>query len=380
MRKFELTITPDYANDWTLIDGVRELFQNALDQQEMNPDCPMYVDYSPEEECLRIGNANSRLEIQSLLFGESTKRDNDRAIGQFGEGYKIATLVLLRSGKGIKFYNNAANEIWEPRFVNSRIYGKKILTFFINKGEKNNRTDLMAEITGITPKEYERIVDSNLHLQESEPDSVYENDFGYILRTRKNAGKIFVNGLFVCDYIQYQYGYDFKPAYLKLGRDRKLVSDWDLKWLSSKMWRAAPPLALPELKKLIESESPDVASYDSVINYTYASFGNEDQLAELVYEQFREDHGEFAVPVSSQAEMTKISERYKPVIVKDLYKKLIQKAKSYNLEEVYIPQESIVDKFNKLYSSLQEKLTLQECIQFENCISKLKELAVKLDD
>lgn len=380
MRKFELTITPDYANDWTLIDGVRELFQNALDQQEMNSDSPMYVDYSPDEECLRIGNENSKLEIQSLLFGESTKRGNDNAIGQFGEGYKIATLVLLRCGKGIRFYNNAMNEVWEPRFVNSRIYQKKILTFFIDKGAKTGRTDLMAEITGITPKEYERIVESNLHLQEPEPDSVYENDFGYILRNRRNAGKVFVNGLFVCDFLQYQYGYDFKPVHLKLGRDRKLVSDWDLKWLSSKMWRAAPPSALPELKKLIENESADVASYDSVISYTYVSTGNEDQLAELVYEQFKEDHGEFAVPVSSHSEMAKVSERYKPVVVKDLYKKLIQRAKSYTLEEVYIPQEGIVDKFTKLFNSIKDKLTMQEQIQFENCISKLKEVADKLDD
>lgn len=379
MRKFELTITPDYANDWTLIDGVRELFQNALDQQEMGEDSQMYVDYSPEEECLRIGNANSKLEIQSLLFGESTKRDNEKAIGQFGEGYKIATLVLLRCGKGIKFYNHAKDEVWEPRFVNSRVYQKKILTFFINKEAKSNRTDLMTVITGITPREYERIVESNLHLQDIE--SVYENDFGYILRDRKNAGKVYVNGLFVCDYTQYTYGYDFKPAHLKLGRDRKLVSDWDLQWLSSKMWRAAPIEALPELKNLIESEAADASKYDSIVQYSgYYGSGNEEALAEVVYEQFKEDHGEFAVPVSSHAEMAKVSERYKPIIVKDLYKTLIQKAKSYTLKEVYIPQESIVEKFDKLYMSLKDKLTSQERIQFENCISKLKELAAKLDD
>src|SRR5690606_16628625 len=90
------------------------------------------------------------------------------------------------------------------------------------------------EIEGITPEEYAKIVEGNLHLQDV--GDVIETPIGRILEDEKFKGKVFVNGLFVCMYEPYQYGYDFKPEYIKLDRDRKLVSDFDLQWLSSTMW------------------------------------------------------------------------------------------------------------------------------------------------
>lgn len=36
MKKLELTIASDYVPSWTIVDGIRELFQNALDQGDYN--------------------------------------------------------------------------------------------------------------------------------------------------------------------------------------------------------------------------------------------------------------------------------------------------------------------------------------------------------
>ena len=108
MSKIELTISPNYVPTWTYLDAVRELFQNALDQEEQNPENVMRWSYDEDALSLTISNAHSTLSIASLLLGQTSKADDKSTIGQFGEGYKIATLVLLREGKTITFYNYGA--------------------------------------------------------------------------------------------------------------------------------------------------------------------------------------------------------------------------------------------------------------------------------
>lgn len=38
MRRFELGMSLDYVSNWTLVDAVREIFQNSLDEEIQNPD------------------------------------------------------------------------------------------------------------------------------------------------------------------------------------------------------------------------------------------------------------------------------------------------------------------------------------------------------
>ena len=133
MSKIELTIAPNYVPNWTLVDAIRELFQNALDQQKQNNENEASWNYDDDTGVLTISNATSKLTAASLLLGQTTKADDKSTIGQFGEGYKIATLVLLREGQNVVFYNYGAREIWRPRFVKSRRFGTDILTFFIEK-------------------------------------------------------------------------------------------------------------------------------------------------------------------------------------------------------------------------------------------------------
>lgn len=45
MTKFELTISTNYVPDWTYVEALRELFQNALDQQTENPANKMLFEY-----------------------------------------------------------------------------------------------------------------------------------------------------------------------------------------------------------------------------------------------------------------------------------------------------------------------------------------------
>lgn len=325
MQKIELTIAPNYVPSWGIVDAVRELFQNALDQQRQNPTNEMSWEYDPEAQRLRICNKYSVLTANSLLLGQTSKADDESTIGQFGEGYKIATLVLLRNGKKITFYNYGAREIWRPRFVNSRRFNAQVLTFFIDKKafwEAVPDNDLTIEIEGITEEEYmQDIAPSNLHIRQ-DYSIVDSTEYGDIVDI---PGKVFVNGLFVCDFEPYKYGYNFKPEYLKLDRDRKMVSDFDLRWIASRVWSKVSESKIPMVVELLKQGAADVEYIDSMSILG----GNTYKLRNICYDSFCEKYGINAIPVTGQDELEQIPEGYKGVIVPGIYNKIIRNSDKF---------------------------------------------------
>lgn len=361
MRKIELTIASDYVPDWTIVDAIRELFQNALDQEVQSP--ANKASWSYKDGTFKICNKSSQLSANTLLLGTSTKADDSRAIGQFGEGYKVATLVLLRNQKTVTIYNYSLREVWRPRFVKSRRFGVPILTFFIDKEypwTKVPDNDLTIEVTGLTEAEwFEQVVPSNLHLQAGY--SVEEsNEYGEALSDAKHAGLVFVNGLYVCKYEPYKFGYNFKPGNLKLDRDRKLASDFDLKWLASKFWMNSPRAI-----DFIEQGLADVY-YISDMSW----YGSSVKLTDEAFERFRLVHGPRAVPVTTQEEADKVPTGYKAVIVSSNYKNLITRSSAY--EE---PEDDSIDPLDKLqqwFESIEDILTDEQQEQFNEIMEELR--------
>lgn len=324
MRKYELSLSRDYVPSWTVVDAVRELFQNALDQQTTVKGNEMFFNYDEENQTLYIGNKSSVLNVETLLLGTSTKRNDPNTIGQFGEGYKIATLVLTRLGKKVVFYNYGNKEVWLPRFVKAKRYnGAEILTFFVDPKffwQKVPDNNLTITVDNITLDEYQDIVDSNLHCQDV--GKVTKSEFGRILHDEKYKGKVFVNGLFVYNYNKYDYGYDFKPQYIKIDRDRKLADSFELEWLSSKMWGGVDK---KETIELVKKGSADV-------NYlTTSYYGSTNSLSDKAFDEFKKDHGDRAIPVTSQQEFEKlnIGNDYTPVFVSETYSSLVKKSDKY---------------------------------------------------
>jgi len=305
MRKHELAISSDYVPNWTLVDAIRELFQNAIDTGDWF--------YEYEDGKLTIGNKNVSLSTQSLLLGSSSKRDDDDTIGKFGEGYKIATLVLLRLNKAVMFYNQAVGEIWYPRFVNSKRYGTKVLTFFI-ESDTVTGDDLLITIDGVSQREFEDIKESNLHLQDT--PKMIETDLGNIL-LEGHKSLVYVNGLYVCAYKEYQHGYDFKPAHIELDRDRKLVSDFELKWMASAMWSAVSEEQASTIVELSEKNAADV-------RYVSSHRQPHKTLQDTAAMKFHRQYGDHAVPVTTQHEADIVPKAYKPIIVTESYSELIR--------------------------------------------------------
>lgn len=361
MSKFELSLASDYVPNWTIVDAIRELFQNALDQEVQTPDNT--ASWSYKDGTFKISNKTSTLEAKSLLLGTTTKEGDDRTIGQFGEGYKIATLVLLRNAKQVTIYNYGLREVWRPRFVKSRRFGAEILTFFIDKDYPWNKVpdnDLTIEVAGLTDEEwFEQVVPSNLHLQSGY--SVEEsNEYGEALSDAKHAGLVFVNGLYVCEYAPYKFGYNFKPGELKLDRDRKLASDWDLRWLASKLWMNNP--------RAIEFVEQGLADVSYLSDMTWNSQAT--KLSDNAFEKFRLVHGPRAVPVTTQEEADKVPAGYKAVIVSSNYRDLITRSSAY--EE---PEDDSIDPLDKLqqwFESIEDNLTEEQSDQFNEIMEELR--------
>lgn len=361
MSKIELTLAPNYVPTWTLVDAVRELFQNALDQQKQNSENEASWHYDDVTGVLTISNATSKLTAASLLLGQTTKADDKSTIGQFGEGYKIATLVLLREGKNVVFYNYGAREVWRPRFVKSRRFGTDILTFFIEKKaiwEKVPSADLVIAIDGISADEYyDQIVPSNLHLR-SDFEDIEETEYGNIINL---AGKVFVNGLYVCDYEPYTYGYNFKPEHIRLDRDRKMVNDFDLRWMASKMWSGSNNI--DKVLEMISEDKADVAFLKDV--------GYSKKWHNLAAERFKDVYGPEAIPVTSQEEMDSVPTGYRGIVVNSNYSALIRNSSSFVIPEPN--RTSPLDELQDWFDSIKSKLDSDEIVQFEAIMEELKD-------
>ena len=89
MARHKMSLDANYVSDWTAQDAFRELFQNAIDWGNWS--------HSIKDGTLCIISHNANLSPSTLLLGSSSKKDGT-TIGKWGEGYKLAMLVLVRLG------------------------------------------------------------------------------------------------------------------------------------------------------------------------------------------------------------------------------------------------------------------------------------------
>lgn len=325
MARYELTIDPNYVPHWSIFDALRELFQNALDESSLCPTNSMEV--IRDGETLKICTKNASLSKATLLIGNSSKRDDSSTIGQEGEGYKLASLVLLRLGHNILIHNYSEKELWTPKIINSRRFGSKLLVVDTEKYLWNSppNYDLTFEVDGITDEIYEELQTKVLQLRDDEPELI-QTDIGQILTGENEVGRIYVNGLFVTTIEEgYKYGYNLLPKDINLDRDRRAVNNFDLSWQTSKMWAKIENQNL--VNDLIDKGYADVRYLHSTLNY-----GDDLRVRDNTFNKFQDEHGENAVPVVDQEEMEYVQSKYSnatPIIVNTAKHELITNSPAY---------------------------------------------------
>lgn len=226
MTRYELSIKASYVSNWGLYPAIREFVQNSRDA-EIQFGAPMTVKFSERTRkksnvgVLVIHNQGCTLPKESLLLGHTTKADDSRTIGQWGEGYKLASLALLRLGLEVKIRNGS--EVWVPRIVHSEKYNAEVLAFDVTKGNKNE-SRVQFEVIGIDKADWEDIRKKFLFLEQY-PESV-EVFGGHVLTDSRCQGQLFVKGMFVAQ-TQSHFGYDFKEA--DIDRDRRMINEFTSK-------------------------------------------------------------------------------------------------------------------------------------------------------
>lgn len=301
MSKYELTIDTNYVSRWGVVEAVRELFQNSVDEEIQNPSNVRLWKYDETAQKLYIGNKESVLDVETLLLGVTSKSNNDNTIGQFGEGYKIATVVLLRTNHPITFYNYGNKEVWTTKLVKSRRFGGRLVpTFNIDKNypwQKVPDNNLTIVIENITPEEYVQIQTYILPLQKDIGVTYNCHEYGTILIEDRYKGMVFVGGLFVCKNDRLRYGYNISPKYLKLDRDRCAVDEFNLLWNTSRMWgECSDKEQLADI--LFEQDVADVTYLG-----TLRDFLSRDKT---ILAAFIAKYGENAIPVTSQEDYDKV--------------------------------------------------------------------------
>lgn len=301
MRRFELGMSLDYVSNWGISDAVREVFQNALDEEIQNPENKWYFNYDKEAQTLRIGNKLSRLSTKSLLLGCSSKRDDSSTIGQHGEGYKVATIVLLRNNCSVRVYNYNEKEIWTAKIIKSRRYNAEIGVFDVEKMgvfKSIPEHSLIFEITNISEEVYESIKSKNLWLQDDLGETL-ESKHGRVLLDERFAGRVFVKGLYVCSKSQMTYGYDLEPCLVNLDRDRGLIDSFNLQFNLGKLLVSIDDI---EFLKKVKDE------WDGYYLRCFASSSME--ILSDVYNdalnKFIEKYGEDAYPCTSTDEFNRL--------------------------------------------------------------------------
>ena len=373
-KKIELTITPNYVSDWNFQDAIRELIQNGTDQQTLDSENVFGISYDEQENILQLSNSGSTLEINTLLLGCSTKSNNADTVGQFGEGYKIAALVLNRLGKTFSVYNNSKDEIWISKFEHSEVFDEKVLTFEIIPNQTSN-SGLVIEIENVTLDEYNSLYDVWTGMPDAENHKTIETSYGHIFTEKDMRGKIFVNGLAVEKEKNLYFGYDFKPQYITVERDRKSCSTWDMLSTTSKMICEAIDNNDLNIKDLMKIAS-DGSFYD-ICNIQYQTYTEKGRkVKDMIVSDFDENNRS-AIPVGNQSDYDKVKRLGgKPVFVPHEIAQIVSETTEERIkeltEESWNGSFSVKEKLQQWRDFYENDFSSEAIEQFDKIIEELE--------
>jgi len=322
-RIVTLTISDNYVIDWGIWEAIRELAQNAMDNFDKTGN-PMSIGFHKRTKNFIVQSKNTKLDISSLILGNGDKQQDAKCRGKFGEGYKLALIVLLRLGIKITIQN--ADEVWVPNFFYNSEFNANLLTISIIEKQTKNK-DLTFVLTGIdnmmANKFKHRLITSNLS------PAGYDTDYGKILTEERFRGQVFVGGIFVCKpNIELDHGFDFKPEYVELGRDRGLIDSFTVQWLASCMWTS-----IKNIDDAALEATADLVMKGERSTYYIGTSSNNDELTERVADRFYSQAPETAVPVATEKARQEVLNRYDnavPIIVNETVERVVKHSKKYS--------------------------------------------------
>lgn len=349
-KSYELSLAKTYVSHWGMVEAVRELLQNAIDSES-----PFEWEFT--DGSLLIHSRHSRLEPKTLLLGTSCKTDDPGSIGSFGEGYKIAMLVLTRLGYGMTIHNGRST--WKPEFRFNRKYESDML-YVVSTTASALNDGVSFEVSGLSESEIENIKDICLHMQD---------DIGQIKHTSKGLilmekpGRLYVGGLFICT-TELNYGYDINPKYIRLERDRQTVDSFDLKLLTKDMWFEIDDTNF--IAKLMSANTPDLE---------YANWSTPEIVKEACYKHFRSQYKDHII-AKDQAELEQLIDKgmERVVVIGGVYREAITTSRSYKaFSSEVMPNISINQELKDFLKLNRRYMRRQAIVAFKALITASEE-------
>lgn len=322
--KFTLPLSPDYVSHWGLWEAVREIVQNAMDESPLST-----IELNDGK--LIITSPTGRLTPQSLVLGVSSKRDDESKRGKFGEGYKLALLVLARLLHPVSIHTG--DEIWFAKLEEDETFGTTLLTVHTVQST-HTEPGVKFVIDYVGESDFADI-----------QGNIRSNSENQILDDPEEEGRLYVGGLFVAKVDGFKHGYSFLPGVVKLDRDRGMVDGFDLGYQTSALWTERGGKRAIEL---IEEEAPDVqyVEYHSTPTSALA-------LSSLNY--FHSAYGLHAIPVSTQDEIQRATKAgIKWVLVPAVLKNVLKTVKSWFIPQAKSALELLEDFRDKHYGKLSQ--------------------------
>lgn len=328
--KFTLPISPTYVSHWGLWEAVRELYQNALDENALDPENHAIMVHLAGRDTLSIQTTKGLLTPASLILGNTSKADDKSQIGKFGEGYKLALLVLARMELPIEILNGP--DIWYPRIEYDDTFGSDVLNIYVEEtmGSPDHQ-GVEFRIGGVDDYEFAKI-QRNITSRDG------------ILTADSEKGRVYVGGLFVSTMKEFQRGYSFKPNAIKLDRDRGMVDGFDLSYETSRLHMYRDDT---ETLKLIEDEAPDVA-------YVQHQVVTSSPIVLAQSREYVRHYGLNTIPVSTQPEIKAATDAgLKWTLVKTQVKNLLNMVHKWMVPTTKSPAVRLREFKDKYNSSLR---------------------------
>lgn len=273
IKNYEITISPNYVSNWGINEAIREILQNAIDADKNGYKKSIY--YSGDT--LYINNEGISLSAKDLILGCSSKSDQDGMIGKYGEGFKLALVVLLRKGMNVYIDNN--DKLWSPSFKVSEQFGTQVLN--IEESDNGRGEGLTFVISPVDQQLYNSLLNYFPCIDESF-GNVVNCDNGQILLDKQFKGKMYVEGLYIQTDDNFQYGYNFNSDVVELDRDRKAINYYELRALTAQSIVTAEECN-KEIFDAITKSCVDVRDIEEVIDEASESFLEE--YREQFYEE-----------------------------------------------------------------------------------------------
>lgn len=212
-----VALSPAYAHNWTTKQGLRELIANALDTHT-----PVNI-YKEGDYWIIEDKGKTPIRREHWVMGMSGHREQKdlTTIGQFGEGFKVGSVVLLRSGKEVEFHT--AGENFKPKIELDPTFNTEILRVKVEQNQRVRGTKIL--IKGITDDEINEA--KNLFLKFRDDVRILKQDGReFIFTTDKVERHIAIRGLIVKP-ISSLFSYNIVAKDIQ-DRDREKITDADI--------------------------------------------------------------------------------------------------------------------------------------------------------